>query len=104
MMRRANAIVVAIALLTATSLCRAAPVKPVVLFDEAHGQRFLTGQTGPLDLSTLAGLFTAAGWDVRTTHDRFSVGTLAAVDAIVISGAFAPVTPEDAGSQALTPP
>ena len=95
MMRRANAIVVAIALLTATSLCRTAAARPVVLVDEAHGQRFLTGQTGPLDLSTLAGLFTAAGWDVRTTRTPFGADTLARVDALVISGAFAPLTPQE---------
>jgi hypothetical protein len=86
---------VAIVAVAGAGISRAAPVKPVVLFDEAHGQRFLTGQTGPLDLSGLAGLFTAAGWDVRTTHDRFSIGTLAAVDALVISGAFAPLTPQE---------
>jgi len=95
MLRLHRTLVLVIAVFACVAVCRAAAAKPVVLFDEAHGQRFLTGQTGPLDLSTLAGLFTAAGWDVRTSRDRFSVGTVAGVDALVISGPFAPLTPEE---------
>ncbi|MBW2690950.1 MAG: hypothetical protein JRC99_13655 [Deltaproteobacteria bacterium] len=30
---------------------------PIVLFDESHGQQFLIGKNGPLDLSELAELY-----------------------------------------------
>lgn len=65
----------------------------MVLFDEAHGQRFLVGKHGPLDLSTFAALFGRHGWKVRTGTAPLSASAIANVDAIVISGAFAPLTP-----------
>jgi hypothetical protein len=68
-----------------------AGAKPVVLFDQAHGQRFLVQGTGPLDLSTLAGVFRNGGWTVRSSRAFLSAETLASVDGIVISGAFEPV-------------
>jgi hypothetical protein len=95
MLRRYRALVVVLAVVAGAGISRAAPAKPLVLFDEAHGQRFLSGQTGPLDLSGLTGLFKAAGWDVRTTRTRFDTDTLAGVDVLVISGPFAPLTPPE---------
>ena len=95
MLRLHRTLLFVTALFACVGVCDAAAAKPVVLFDEAHGQRFLTGQSGPLDLSGLASLFTAAGWDVRTAHKPFGAETLAHVDALVVSGAFAPVTPQE---------
>jgi uncharacterized protein DUF4350 len=92
---RHNALVLVTALIGCTALCRPASAAPVVLFDEAHGERFLTAQHGPLDLSALAALFTARHWTVRTIGKPFSAQTIAGVDAIVISGAFVPLGPEE---------
>jgi hypothetical protein len=63
----------------------------VVLFDEGHGQRFLAGQTGDLQLSGLAGLIRAERLEVRTTSRRLDPVVLAGVHAVVISGPFAPL-------------
>ncbi len=63
----------------------------VVLFDEAHGQKFLVGQNGPLDLSGLAALFQNEGLTVSVNKEKITAGVLARVDALVISGAFLPL-------------
>lgn len=62
-----------------------------VLFDEGHGQRFTVAGSGELDLTRLAGMFTEAGYTVRTTKNKLAADTLADVDVLVISGAFAPL-------------
>jgi len=67
----------------------------VVLFDEGHGQRFLIGQNGPLDLSGLAALFQDEGLTVRVNTGTITTRVLANVDALVISGAFAPLAPSE---------
>jgi len=67
----------------------------VVLFDEAHGQKFLIGQNGPLDLSDLAALFQGEGLDVRVNKGKITTEVLANVDALVISGAFSPLAPSE---------
>ena len=91
-----------LALLTAAAVgsgsARRAWARPVVLFDEAHGQRFLAERTGPLDLSRLAGLFTAQGWEVRTSRSTISGAAVADVDAILVSGAFSPLAPDEGGA------
>lgn len=66
---------------------------PVVLFDEAHGQPFLASGERPLDLSALAGVFTAAGFEVRTSSLPLDARQLSGVDVLVSSGAFQPFTP-----------
>ncbi len=68
-----------------------AGAKPVVLFDQAHGQQFLARGKGPLDLSAFAGVFEEEGWTVRPSRAFLTTEALASVDAVVISGAFAPV-------------
>ena len=68
---------------------------PVVLFDEAHGQPFLASGERPLDLSALAGVFAAAGCEVRTTSLPLDAKQLAGVDVLVSSGAFQPFTAEE---------
>jgi hypothetical protein len=69
---------------------------PVVLFDEGHGQRFLAGQRGQLDLSGLAALFREAGMEVRTGRGRLDAKALQGIGALVISGPFSPLAPDEA--------
>ncbi|HVO23816.1 MAG TPA: DUF4350 domain-containing protein [Candidatus Margulisiibacteriota bacterium] len=82
------------ALLASCGLFFAAPraahpgAKPVVLFDEAHGQRFLAAQNGPLDLSRLAEVLENQGFEIKTANQLLTEPLLAHVDALVISGAF----------------
>ena len=68
---------------------------PRVLLDEGHGQRFLAGRSGQLDLSGLAALFREAGMEVRTSSGRFSLEALQGVEALVISGPFVPLEPDE---------
>jgi hypothetical protein len=68
---------------------------PVVLFDEGHGQPFLISGERPLDLSTLAGVFTAAGYEVRSSREPLDVAQLASCNVLVISGAFQPLRAEE---------
>jgi hypothetical protein len=63
-----------------------------VLFDEGHGQKFLVEQNGPLDLSKLSNLFRKEGLRIKTSKGKITNEVLAGVDALVISGAFLPVT------------
>jgi hypothetical protein len=63
---------------------------PVVVFDEAHGQRFRAGASGPLDLSGLAAVATATGGSVQASREPLTAGRLAPVSLLVVSGPFAP--------------
>jgi hypothetical protein len=72
-----------------TSYCFAAPA---VLFDEGHAQQFLTGKSGALDLSELAALYQEQGAVVTTSVEELSKDSLAAVDVLVISGPFRPLS------------
>jgi uncharacterized protein DUF4350 len=69
-----------------------AGAKPVVLFDEAHGEHFLALQNGALDLSRLAEVLENQGLEVKTTNQVLTEALLAHVDALVISGAFKSLT------------
>jgi hypothetical protein len=68
---------------------------PVVLFDEGHGQPFLAGGERPLDLSSLAKVFTATGYEVRTFSQPLDASQLTGVDVLITSGAFRPYTTEE---------
>jgi hypothetical protein len=68
---------------------------PVVLFDEGHGQPFHAQGQGPLDLSLLAGRFAAAGFDVRVATEPLDRVPLPDAAALVISGAFKPLTADE---------
>lgn len=68
---------------------------PVALFDEGHGQPFLISGERPLDLSTLAGVFTAAGYEVHSSRLPLDAAQLASCDVLVISGAFQPLQAEE---------
>ncbi|ACH40288.1 hypothetical protein Gbem_3291 [Citrifermentans bemidjiense Bem] len=66
-----------------------------VLFDTGHGERFQVSDTGPLQLSGLAGIMKSAGAQVETTDQPFSDATLAGAHAVVISGAFNALHPAE---------
>ena len=89
MMRR----VLALAVLAVAPLMLAAPAaaQKVVLFDEGHGQRFLAGRAGDLDLSDFAAILKEGGCEVRSSRGRLDAAALKGVSALVISGAFAPL-------------
>lgn len=72
-----------------TSYCSAAPK---VLFDEGHAQQFLTGKSGALDLSELAALYQEQGAVVTSSVEELSKASLSAVDVLVISGPFRPLS------------
>lgn len=68
---------------------------PVVLFDQAHAEQFLAQGEDGLGLSQLAALFTAQGFEVRTTQQPLAAQSLDEVAAVVISGPFTPLTKEE---------
>jgi hypothetical protein len=59
-----------------------------VLFDTGHGERFLIGEEGPLQLSGFAEVLLGEGAKIGTLSEPISDQSLAAADALVISGAF----------------
>jgi hypothetical protein len=81
-------------LLLAMAQCLfAAPAfaQTIVLFDEGHGQQFLSGRAGDLDLSGLAAMFREGGCEVRSSRRPIDAAALKGVSALIISGAFAPI-------------
>ena len=68
----------------------AASPKLVALFDESHGERFLAGRDGPLDLSRFAGVLRDQGFEIKTTGEATTDQRIAGVNLLVISGAFKP--------------
>jgi len=72
-----------------------ATAKPVVLFDQAHNQKFLIEEKGNLHLSSLAGIIAGTGATVRSSTEPLSDAVLANVTALVISGAFQPLLPAE---------
>jgi len=73
----------------------AATARPIVLFDEGHGQQFLAGRSGELDLSNLAATLRKAGCEVRSSRGPIDAAALQGVSALIISGAFAPLAPPE---------
>jgi len=68
---------------------------PRVWFDEGHGQAFKVGGEGDLQLSGLGEIFRAAGWEVAAGSQRLTPKLLASARALVISGPFAPLAPDE---------
>ncbi len=64
-----------------------------VLFDEAHGQQFLVGRQGNLDLSGLAQVFREGGAETASLRAPVTEETLAGARALVISGPFQGFSP-----------
>lgn len=84
--------------LVAAALCvhtALAASPPVVLVDEAHGEKFLVESKGKLDLSKLATAFRAAGATVEANKTPLTDERLAHVDALALSGAFKPFTTDE---------
>lgn len=72
-------------------LVAAGPVSaaPVMLFDQGHDQRFVIEKDGPLNLSQFAAIMQEEGFAVKSTNLSLTEKSLAGVDVLVISGAFA---------------
>lgn len=65
---------------------------PRILFDQGHGQAFTIEKNGELQLSQLAKRFGNDGWQVASSTGPLTPQRLAETDALVISGAFKPLT------------
>ncbi len=85
---------VALIMLMMAAVCLAGE-KPVVLFDEGHGQRFVIGENGPLHLAGLAERFRTAGFEVQKSDGPLTGGMLEPVDVLVLSGPFTPYTADE---------
>lgn len=88
----AHARLIIVMVLLFGALAAQAAFAGTVLFDTGHGERFSTAETGPLQLSSFAGILRGAGWNVATVDKPISDATLAGADALVISGAFSPIS------------
>jgi hypothetical protein len=65
-----------------------------VIFDEGHGQRFQIGESGPLQLTGLAGLFRERG-KVTVANAPLTDEVLSSANALVLAGAFVPYSPAE---------
>lgn len=72
--------------------------KPVVLFDQGHGQTFVIEKTSDLHLSGLATLFRKAGFVVKAGRQTITPQILSGVDGLVISGPFIPFTTSESST------
>lgn len=77
------------------SLVFADETLPSVIFDEGHGQRFLIGEKGELQLSVLADIIRGKGAQVAATVAPLSDDTLKGAAALVISGPFESLRPDE---------
>ncbi len=68
---------------------------PVLLFDQAHDQRFVADKEGPLHLSEFVAVLKGEGVSVRINSSPFTPDSLSGVDALVISGPFGVLKPEE---------
>ena len=93
--RKAAGLILALWLSIGTTACNRDKPTPTVLFDEAHGQRFVVEKDRPLDLSRLAAVFEKGGFLVKTNKEELSDQSLADVKALVISGPFSPLAPSE---------
>lgn len=78
-----------------TAVQNVAWAEQTVLFDQAHGQRFLIQGQGALDLSGLANLFVENEANVEISTSKLSEKGLASVDILVISGPFMPILAQE---------
>lgn len=69
--------------------------KPVVIFDEGHGQAFLTSEKGVLHLSKFAEIFREIGFDIKTTKNIIQPDSINSAKAIIISGPFKPFSDQE---------
>jgi len=85
-----------VALIASSHLAQAQP--PIVLVDEGHGQKFHIAAEGKLDLSGLAAALRAGGAKVQSIETALTTAALSHIDALVISGAFAPFSASEIDS------
>jgi hypothetical protein len=85
----------ALGLLAACVSAVSAGSLPTVLIDEAHGQKFRIEGNGKLDLSGLAAVLSAAGAHVESSKQALTDARLSRVDAVIVSGPFAPLMAEE---------
>jgi len=79
-------------LLTLAIWYRAAAAEgPILLYDEGHGQQFVAGGTGPLDLSKFSDILRGQGLVPRSHIGPFTDAALAGVSALIVSGPFVPL-------------
>ncbi|MBW6509666.1 MAG: DUF4350 domain-containing protein [Desulfuromonadales bacterium] len=76
--------------LTSCNCALADPIK--VLFDQGHGQAFTIERSGELQLDQFAGRLRDNGWQVEATNALLTPELLSGVDALIISGAFKPLS------------
>ena len=69
--------------------------EPVVLFDDSHGQRFLIDREEPLHFSDLASVLRQQGLQAVASRQPLTGETLQGTAALVISGAFQPIGPQE---------
>ncbi len=82
-------LIAAMAALIMLAACATAPHdgrRPVVLFDQSHGELFRIERNERLDLGTLAGVFVSEGYTVRGTYGALTAERLAEPDVLVMSG------------------
>lgn len=82
-------------LLTGILIAAQAAAAQTILFDNSHGERFVIGDKGPLQLSAMAEICKSAGAQVATLDQPISDAALAGAGGVVISGAFAPLQPDE---------
>jgi len=68
---------------------------PLVLIDQSHDQRFLIEKEEPLHLSLFASILKGEGLLVKSSTDPFTDESLKGVDAIVVSGPFKVIDPQE---------
>jgi len=69
--------------------------KITVIFDQGHGQKFLIEKEGELQLSKFSGLLKGKGYDVSINVKEIDDAVLKTADALIVSGAFKPFSPEE---------
>lgn len=90
-MKKGYARLIGLVVALVCALVGAANAAPLVLFDEAHDQRFVIGKDEPLQLASLAAVMKGEGLDVRSSVAPLNDATLATATAVVISGPFRPL-------------
>jgi len=82
-------------LLLSASLASAGESTPKIMFDQGHGQRFVVADTGHLQLSKFSETLSSTGAAVHQTQEPLTEDSLKGADALVISGPFIPLQPEE---------
>ena len=89
-------IISALALMLALSVSSGAESLPHVLFDQAHGQKFVIEEGGELHLSVLAGVVRQSGATATSSRAPLTDELLRGVAGLVISGPFQLLSADEA--------